>query len=58
MHLIIKCLWQHIALNDLRDTGAVASATAAKIYNLNILAENIQVCFCLIIVYLHKKFKP
>ncbi|KAK4741838.1 hypothetical protein SAY87_025426 [Trapa incisa] len=33
---------QHVAFHKLKDTGAVASTTAAKIYNLNILAEDIQ----------------
>lgn len=33
---------QIIAANSLRDTGAVASARAAEIYGLNILAEGIQ----------------
>lgn len=33
---------QHVALNRLRDTGAVASARAAEIYGLDILAEKIQ----------------
>ncbi|XXG46852.1 hypothetical protein AAC387_Pa02g1590 [Persea americana] len=33
---------QFVASNDLRDAGAVASARAAEIYGLNILAEGIQ----------------
>ncbi|MCL7043483.1 hypothetical protein MKW94_027875, partial [Papaver nudicaule] len=33
---------QHVASHYLRDTGAVASARAAEIYGLNILAEGIQ----------------
>ncbi|KAK9677909.1 hypothetical protein RND81_11G175500 [Saponaria officinalis] len=33
---------QYIADNQLKDVGAVASATAAKIYGLNILLEDIQ----------------
>ncbi|XP_021746097.1 arogenate dehydratase/prephenate dehydratase 2, chloroplastic-like [Chenopodium quinoa] len=33
---------QYIANHQLKDAGAVASATAAKIYGLNVLAENIQ----------------
>ncbi|XP_077243673.1 arogenate dehydratase/prephenate dehydratase 1, chloroplastic-like [Tasmannia lanceolata] len=33
---------QFVASNGLRDTGAVASARAAEIYGLNILAERIQ----------------
>ncbi|KAJ8768778.1 hypothetical protein K2173_023682 [Erythroxylum novogranatense] len=33
---------KHVALNKLQDTGAVASAVAARIYGLNILAEDIQ----------------
>lgn len=32
-----------IALEGMRDTGAVASARAAEIYGLDILAEYIQV---------------
>ncbi|KAI7752778.1 hypothetical protein M8C21_018309 [Ambrosia artemisiifolia] len=34
--------WQHVALHKLDDTGAVASAAAAKIYGLNLLQEDIQ----------------
>ena len=34
---------QKVASTGLRDTGAVASARAAKIYGLDILAEKIQV---------------
>ncbi|KAE8691762.1 Arogenate dehydratase/prephenate dehydratase 2 [Hibiscus syriacus] len=33
---------QHVAFEKLKDTGAVASSKAAKIYGLNILAEDIQ----------------
>ncbi|XP_074285530.1 arogenate dehydratase 2-like [Silene latifolia] len=33
---------QFVALNKLEDAGAVASAAAARIYGLNILAEDIQ----------------
>ncbi|KAL5715400.1 hypothetical protein ACHQM5_017227 [Ranunculus cassubicifolius] len=33
---------QFVASNNLRDTGAVASARAAEIYGLNILSEGIQ----------------
>ncbi|KAK9151722.1 hypothetical protein Syun_010031 [Stephania yunnanensis] len=33
---------QFVASNDLRDTGAIASARAATLYGLNILAENIE----------------
>ncbi|KDP44123.1 hypothetical protein JCGZ_05590 [Jatropha curcas] len=33
---------KHVALHKLKDTGAVASSAAAKIYGLNILAEDIQ----------------
>ncbi|KAF2300500.1 hypothetical protein GH714_013839 [Hevea brasiliensis] len=33
---------KHVALHKLKDTGAVASSVAAKIYGLNILAEDIQ----------------
>ncbi|KAL4297396.1 hypothetical protein GQ457_12G026830 [Hibiscus cannabinus] len=33
---------KHVAFEKLKDTGAVASSMAAKIYGLNILAENIQ----------------
>lgn len=33
---------QFVALNKLRDTGAVASARAAEIYDLDILAKDIQ----------------
>ncbi|KHG08593.1 Arogenate dehydratase/prephenate dehydratase 2, chloroplastic -like protein [Gossypium arboreum] len=33
---------KHVALHKLKDTGAVASSSAAKIYGLNILAQNIQ----------------
>lgn len=38
-------LGQFVASNDLRDAGAVASARAAEIYGLNILAEGIQASF-------------
>ncbi|KAK9155684.1 hypothetical protein Sjap_003164 [Stephania japonica] len=33
---------QFVASNDLRDTGAIASARAATLYGLNILAENVE----------------
>ncbi|CAI9776421.1 unnamed protein product [Fraxinus pennsylvanica] len=33
---------KHVALHKLKDAGAVASKTAARIYGLNILAEDIQ----------------
>ncbi|KAL0460247.1 UNVERIFIED_CONTAM: Arogenate dehydratase/prephenate dehydratase 2, chloroplastic [Sesamum latifolium] len=33
---------KHVALHKLKDAGAVASMTAAKIYGLNVLAEDIQ----------------
>ncbi|KDP22724.1 hypothetical protein JCGZ_01826 [Jatropha curcas] len=33
---------QYVAINELRDAGAVASARASEIYGLNILAEKIQ----------------
>ncbi|EXC33240.1 Arogenate dehydratase/prephenate dehydratase 2 [Morus notabilis] len=33
---------KHVALNELKDTGAVASSVAGKIYGLNILAQDIQ----------------
>ncbi|KAI4382340.1 hypothetical protein MLD38_008316 [Melastoma candidum] len=33
---------QHVAYSKLKDTGAVASESAAKIYNMNILAKDIQ----------------
>ncbi|WCJ41121.1 arogenate dehydratase 2 [Euphorbia peplus] len=33
---------KHVALHQLKDTGAVASSAAAAIYGLNILAEDIQ----------------
>ncbi|XP_015582757.2 arogenate dehydratase 2 [Ricinus communis] len=33
---------KHVALHKLKDTGAVASSAAAKIYGLDILAEDIQ----------------
>lgn len=33
---------KHVALHKLKDTGAVASSVAGKIYGLNILAEDIQ----------------
>ncbi|GAV71897.1 PDT domain-containing protein/ACT domain-containing protein [Cephalotus follicularis] len=33
---------QYVALNGLRDAGVVASARAAEIYGLNVLAERIQ----------------
>ena len=40
-----------MAFQKLKDTGAVASSSAAKIYGLNILAQDIQVyvVFCLFI---------
>ncbi|GJV29224.1 arogenate dehydratase/prephenate dehydratase 2, chloroplastic-like protein [Tanacetum coccineum] len=33
---------KHVALHELKDTGAVASAAAAKIYGLNLLVQDIQ----------------
>ncbi|MBA0650666.1 hypothetical protein Goklo_018057, partial [Gossypium klotzschianum] len=33
---------KYVACNKLKDTGAVASSSAAKIYGLNILAEDVQ----------------
>nr|KAJ0223145.1 hypothetical protein LSAT_V11C200059330 [Lactuca sativa] len=33
---------KHVALHELEDTGAVASAAAAKIYGLNLLVQDIQ----------------
>ncbi|KVI07908.1 Prephenate dehydratase [Cynara cardunculus var. scolymus] len=33
---------EHVALHKLKDTGAVASAAAAKIYGLNLLVQDIQ----------------
>lgn len=33
---------QFVSLHKLRDTGAVASSSAARIYNLNVLAQDIQ----------------
>ncbi|KAL8501557.1 hypothetical protein ACS0TY_020905 [Phlomoides rotata] len=33
---------KHVAFHNLRDAGAVASITAAKIYGLDVLAQNIQ----------------
>ncbi|KAE8038908.1 hypothetical protein FH972_011376 [Carpinus fangiana] len=33
---------KHVAFHKLKDAGAVASSTAARIYGLNILAEDIQ----------------
>ncbi|KAL2239481.1 UNVERIFIED_CONTAM: Arogenate dehydratase/prephenate dehydratase 2, chloroplastic [Sesamum indicum] len=33
---------KHVAFHKLKDAGAVASMTAAKIYGLNVLAEDIQ----------------
>lgn len=38
---------QYVASHGLRDAGVVASARAAEIYGLNILAERIQVTHCL-----------
>jgi len=37
------CSMQFIASNKLQDAGAVASSLAAKIYDLDILARDIQV---------------
>jgi len=36
--------FKFVAFNKLEDAGAVASAAAARIYGLNILARDIQVC--------------
>lgn len=43
-----------MASSGKRDTGAIASARAAEIYGLNILAENVQVK--LLIIYSIKFF--
>lgn len=48
---------QQIAFEDLSDAAAVASAKAAEIYGLNIVAEDIQVyrvfdfLYCFLLVY-------
>jgi len=42
---MIKTFGQMVASTGLRDTGAVASARAAEIYGLDVLAEKIQVRF-------------
>lgn len=36
-------IYQYIANHQLKDVGALASATAAKIYGLDVLAEDVQV---------------
>lgn len=41
--LMVKPLIQIVSSSGERDTGAVASAEAAKIYGLDVLAEKIQV---------------
>lgn len=41
--LNIKCSRQSVSANGKRDTGAIASARAAEIYGLDILAEKLQV---------------
>ncbi|KAI8023389.1 hypothetical protein LOK49_LG03G03790 [Camellia lanceoleosa] len=43
--LLRLTLGQLVASNELRDAGAIASARAAEIYGLDILAERIQELF-------------
>lgn len=43
MFLLIESSEQTVASSGMSETGAIASPRAAKIYGLNILAENIQV---------------
>lgn len=40
---MLKCLQQTVAICGIRETGAIASARAAEIYGLEMLAEKIQV---------------
>ncbi|KAF9612339.1 hypothetical protein IFM89_038942 [Coptis chinensis] len=42
----LEYVYQLVASSNLRDTRAIASARAAEIYGLNILAERIEVDYC------------